>query len=275
MNGTLRSETVWSEANRRRFEHWAWVPPGDGPFPLLVLLHGVYEGGGSCWWHKGQAHETLDRLGLGVVVLMATDTGAELGSGYCDWADGTTLAETHLIEELLPWAAEALPVRGTSRHIAGLSMGGYGALVLALRHPGLFASASSTSGFFDPARLFDFVPEAKDRMWAGDPSGHDVRLLVADGGRRAELRLALDCGTDDVLLDDNRAMHAHLDQLGVPHGYVEHPGGHDWDYWSARVEDHVRFALNLHGPLSPPPPPPPPSPPAPDRSRRDDGGIRP
>lgn len=255
MTGVLRSETVWSEANRRRFEHWAWLPSaeeaGEGPFPLLILLHGVYEAGGSCWWHKGRADETLDRLGLPVVVVMASDTGAELGSGYCDWADGTTRAESHIVDELLSWASETLPVAGASRHVAGLSMGGYGALLLALRHPGVFASASSTSGFFDPTRLFDFVPEAKERMWGADMSGHDVRLLVADERRRAGLRLALDCGTEDALLGDNRAMHARLSELNVEHGYVEHRGDHDWDYWSARVEDHVRFALGLGGPLQP------------------------
>lgn len=248
----LQGHTVWSEVNRRRFEHWSWTPSGhgEGPFPLLLLLHGVYEGGGSCWWLKGSARETLDALDLRVVVLMASDTGAEMGTGYCDWSDGTTRAETHLIDELLPWAETFLPVTGAPRHIAGLSMGGYGALLLALRRPGLFDSASSTSGFFDPARLFEFVPDAARRMW-GDPAGlaaHDVRQLALSPGG---LRMAFDCGADDPLLGANREMHARLDEAGVKHGYVEHPGGHDWDYWSARLADHVRFALDLPTPLAP------------------------
>ncbi|MDQ1445482.1 MAG: putative tributyrin esterase [Acidimicrobiaceae bacterium] len=253
--GRLVGETVWSEANRRRFEHWAWVPEGmgEGPFPLLLLLHGVYDAGGFVWWHKGSARETLDRLGLPVVVLMATDTGAEQGSGYCDWVDGTTRAESHVIDELLQWASWMLPVQGATRHIAGLSMGGYGSLLLALRHPGVFESASSTSGFFSPSRLFDFVPDAATRMW-GDEEGqaaHDVRGLIADRTRREGLRIAFDCGTEDVLLDDNRLMHSRLDELGVEHGYAEHAGGHDWDYWTARLADHVCFALGHDTPLAP------------------------
>jgi putative tributyrin esterase len=254
-DGVLSGHSVWSAANRRRFEVWSWSPSSDDAgarYPLLVLLHGVYDAGGYGWWHKGGAADTLNHLHLPVVVLMATDTGAEQGSGYCDWADGTTKAETHIIDELLPWAAENLPVGG-ERHIGGLSMGGYGAFTLALRHPGLFESASATSAFFDPNRLFNFVDRADVRMWGSDAARdeHDPRLLVRDQARRDGLRLALDCGTEDHLLDQNRAMHRLLDELGVKHGYAEHPGGHDWDYWGARVEDHVRFALDCGGPLQP------------------------
>lgn len=254
MSGALIGETVWSDSNQRRFELWAWVPEGEGPFPLLVLLHGVYDAGGFVWWTKGQAVSTLDGLDVPVVVLMAGDTGAAQGSGYCDWVDGTTRAETYIVDELLPWAAANLPVSPFGpRHIAGLSMGGYGALLLALRHPGLFESASSTSGFFDPVRMFDFIPEASARMW-GDAVGrtaHDVRALIADPARRNGLRLALDCGTADPLIEDNRALHADLDELGVKHGYAEHPGGHEWEYWAAHLADHVRFHLDLGGPLQP------------------------
>lgn len=256
MTGRLVGETVFSAANRRRFEHWAWVPPGEGPFPLLLLLHGVYDAGGFVWWHQGGAVETLERLvGDGhvepAVVVMAGDTGAELGSGYCDWRDGTTQAETYLLRELLPWLAERHRLDGR-RWISGLSMGGYGAYLLALRNPGTFESVTATSGFFDPSRLFDFVPNAGERMW-GDGEGmadHDVFRLVADGARRAGTRFALDCGTDDDLLDQNRRMHDHLDTLGVAHGYAEHPGGHTWEYWAEHLEDHVRFHNQAGGPLT-------------------------
>lgn len=251
-----RGESLWSTANRRRFEHWVWLPEGDGPFPLLLLLHGVYDAGGFVWWQQGRAHETAARLAASgdvppFALLMPGDTGAEQGSGYCDWADGTTAAESYLVDELLPWADEHLPLTG-ERHVTGLSMGGYGAWLFALRHPGLFASATATSGFFDPERLFLFVPDAAERMWAdaGVRAAHDVTRLVADPERRAGLRLALDCGRDDELVDDNRRMRAHLVELGVPHGYAEHAGGHEWGYWRDHFEDHVRFHFGAGGPLA-------------------------
>src|SRR5207302_1004102 len=108
--------------------HWTWLPDrASAGLPLLVLLHGVNDAGGFVWWQKGRAHETAARLvEAGEVppfaLLMAGDTGVEHGSGYCDWADGTTRAETYLIDELLPWArGELAPSR---IHVAGLSMGG-------------------------------------------------------------------------------------------------------------------------------------------------------
>jgi len=250
MREGLLAHTLWSPSNRRRFEHWVWLPPGaHRDLPVVMLLHGVYEGGGFCWPQKGFADLCAARLvAAGEVppfcLVMPGDTGAEQGSGYCDWRDGTTCAETYLVDELLPWVAAELPAGG-ELHIGGLSMGGYGALTLALRHPGVFRSASSTSGFFDPARLFRFVPDAQQRMW-GDGEGmrdHDPRALVTDAERRRDLRIAFDCGTEDELLDQNRDFHALLDGIGVDHSYAERPGGHEWEYWSARLEHHLRFHL--------------------------------
>jgi S-formylglutathione hydrolase FrmB len=258
MREGLAGHSLFSSANRRRLEHWTWMPPGaHRELPVMLLLHGVRDAGGFVWWEKGSADLTAARLvATGELppfcLVMAGDTGAELGSGYCDWADGTTAAETYLMRELLPWIGAELPV-SNARHIAGLSMGGYGALLLALRNPGVFRSASATSGFSDPRRLFDYVPDARRRMWGDDEAlieAHDLTALVADPRRRAGLDLAFDCGTDDPLLAANRAFHAHLDRLGVAHGYVERPGGHEWGYWSARLADHLRFHLAGGGDLA-------------------------
>jgi S-formylglutathione hydrolase FrmB len=123
---------------------------------------------------------------------------------------------------------------------------------LALRNPATFSSVSATSAFFTPERLFRYVPDAAVRMW-GDDGGmqaHDPTLLVADASRRGDMRLALDCGLDDELLDQSRAMHLQLRGLGVDHGYAEHPGAHDWDYWAARIGDHIAFHAGVLGPLS-------------------------
>lgn len=247
--------TLYSVANDRRFVHWLWEPHGDGPFPLLVLLHGVHDGDGSVWWQEGRAHETVaqliaDRTIPPMVVMMPSDTGAGSGSGYCDWVDGTTAAETYLIRELLPWANANLPVMGRP-FVTGLSMGGYGAWMLALRNPGTFASATATSGFFSPRRLFDFVVDNRVRMWASDENeaAHDVTVLVQDLARRQGLRLAFDCGTDDALIDHNRGFRSKLTVAGIAHGWAEHPGGHDWSYWRDHLADHLRFHAGIEGPL--------------------------
>lgn len=230
--------TLYSPSCRRRLPVWTWTPPGNGPFPLLLLLHGVYDADGAGWWTLGRSHEAAAAAARPPVVVMPSDTGAELGSGYCDWADGTTSAETHIVHEVLRWAAAELPV-GRERWASGLSMGGYGAVLLSLRHPGLFDSVASTSGFLDPTRLFDFVPDNSDRMWGSTPQLHDPRALLRSGARPA--RLALDCGIDDDLIVEHRRNARLLQDLGVRHEYAEHPGGHDWNYWHARLPDHLAF----------------------------------
>ena len=257
MREGLRGHTLFSQSNRRRLEHWTWVPPGlTERAPVVILLHGVDEAGGFCWWEKGFADITAARLvAEGSIspfcLVMPGDTGAEHGSGYTDWYDGTTCAETYIMRELLPWIDSELP-SNRRLHIGGLSMGGYGALLLALRNPGVFRSASATSAFFDPLRLFRFVPDAAARIWRDEAArlDHDVCHLVSDESRRAGLRLALDCGLGDHLLDANRDFHAHLQRLGVAHGYVEQPGAHEWDYWGARLGEHLRFHVAGSGDLA-------------------------
>lgn len=252
--GEPSRHSLFSQSNHRRLPVWVWEPPGDGPFPLLLLLHGVYDADGSGWWRLGRAHEAAAALDVPPVVVMPSDTGVELGSGWCDWADGSAAAETHLVDEVLPWAGSTYRLT-RQRWVTGLSMGGYGAVLLALRNPGLFTSVSSTSGFLDPARLFDFVPDAAVRMWGPDGAGrasHDPRSLLATASPHTVPRLALDCGLDDPLLEENRRSSALLDACGVAHGYAEHPGGHDWAYWRERLPDHLAFHSAADGPLTPP-----------------------
>jgi putative tributyrin esterase len=242
-----------SPSNGRRFAVWAWTPPTPGPHPVLLLLHGVLDSGGHGWWMKARAHEAVMRLvdeGLTdpPILIMPTDTGIEAGSAYADWADGSSYAETFLIDELLPWVAETMPTDGR-RWISGLSMGGYGALLLALRNPGLFESASAMSGFADPRRLSFFIPDVETRIWGGDVAPHDVTELIRDPARREGLRIALDCGVEDHLIRDNRAFHAELEAQGIAHSYVEHPGGHTWEYWAEHIADHVLFHAGMDGVL--------------------------
>ena len=247
----LAFHTLWSPANRRRLPLFTWLPPvPEGTaLPLVLLLHGVNDAGGQIWIQEGRAHETAERLvAEGAVppfaLVIASDTLAELGTGYCDWADGTAHAETHLVDEVLPWAEANLDLNG-ERSITGLSMGGYGALLTALRHPGLFGAASSMSGFFDPATHFTFIPDRRERMWGDEArmAEHHVGRLLRDGERRRGLRFGFDCGRDDHLIAENRAMHAELDSAGVEHAYAETAGAHEWSVWRTRLPVHLRFLL--------------------------------
>ncbi len=251
MTASPIGHSLYSQSNGRRLEFWTWASTGSGPFRPLFLLHGVNDAGGFGWWQQGRVHETADQLTATraiepVVLIMASDTGVEHGSAYCDWADGTAASEAHIIHELLPWVRNNLSTHGLPM-IAGLSMGGYGALLLALRHPGTFASASSMSGFFSPRQLLEFAPADPQRMW-GDTARerqHDVQVLVQDKRRSERLRILFDCGTSDGMLSANREFAERLRRLHIAHRYDECPGGHTWEYWKHRFARHLRF----HAPL--------------------------
>lgn len=242
--------SLYSPANDRRFEHWIWTPPGDGPFPVVVLLHGVNDASGFLWWQKGRAQETAARLvGAGSVppflLVMATDGGRGRGSGYVDWADGSAKVETHVTGELLPWIAETFATNGRW-HIAGNSMGGYGAFTLALRNPGVFDSVSAMSAYFSPRSRLSRDPADRFAAMFGDDAGrtaHDPHALVSDVSPRHSLRMAFDCGRDDEMLGENRAFHERLTELGVEHSYRELPGAHQWEYWRDRIGAHLEFHL--------------------------------
>lgn len=246
-----------SRSNRRRFAVWTWTPPGPGPFPALVLLQGVSDAGGHGWWVSGRAHEIvaeMQRSGFAdpPVIIMPTDTGAEHGSAWCDWKDGTTSAETWLVDELVPWIGRSrLPV-DDRRWVTGLSTGGYGALRTALRHPGLFASATGMSTMIHPDQMGIFVPAMPKRIWGSrrEVARNDLAFLVSDPKARKSLRFALDCGADDPLLPANEAFHAELVDRGIAHGYRVRPGDHDWAFWGSGLADHIRFHANVAGGLS-------------------------
>ena len=134
------------------------------------------------------------------------------------------------------------------RCVGGLSMGGYGALRMALGRPDLFASATSHSGALlvaSGAKSSLQGPEL-NRIFGRKPAGSDHDLLeLARRCKKAGTlpKIRIDCGTEDFLLEHNRQYHQHLDKMGIAHEYQEFPGNHNWDYWDL----HVREALDFHG----------------------------
>ena len=223
----------------------AIVPEGlPGPFPVLYLLHGLSDDH-TAWTRFTRLESYVD--GLPLIVVMP-DGGRGF---YTDSRSNPRGAvETFITRDLVGFvdaAFRTIPDR-SGRVVAGLSMGGYGAVKLALKHPGLFSAAVSHSGAlafghrswaeFEPAWGAEFAP-----IFGDDPrGGPDDLFAIAERADRSLLpALRIDCGTEDELIDWNREFHAHLEALGVPHEYAEYPGGHDWGYW----DEHVREALDF------------------------------
>lgn len=242
----LRFATVKSTALGQRADVTLWVPPGadaQRDLPVAILLHGVY---GSHWgWAlNGDAHGSAARLMASgevppMALLMPSDGLWGDGSGYV--RHRTQDFERWIVDELPALAHAAVP--GCSSRspllLAGLSMGGFGAMRLAGKHPRRFAGVAAHSMVTDVAQLDAYVLESR-ADWSTDPRDADVLAALASA-ETALPPLRFDCGVDDPFFDANRALHAALDARGIHHEYAEHPGGHDWPYWSNHVRDTLRF----------------------------------
>ena len=227
------------------------IVPDDkpGPFPVLYLLHGLSDDH-TAWARRSNIERYVQNLPLIVVLPNAersfyTDAKELYKSAY----------ETYLIKDVMGFVDrtfQTIPTRA-GRVIAGLSMGGYGAFKLALKHPDKFCAAVSHSGAVDFARGDftrddDWGHEWSKIMGSHPAGGSDDIFALAETIDRAQLpALRFDCGTEDFLLDHNRALDARLTALGIPHDYVEHPGGHDWPYWNRYVLDTLKFFCPLLG----------------------------
>jgi S-formylglutathione hydrolase FrmB len=237
--------TVKSAALQRRGDLSIFVPPDVTveKLPLVILLHGVY-GSHWAWMFKGGAHRVLTRLmaeeGLPPMMLaMPSDGLWGDGSGYLRHRDADY---AKWITGEVPAAAALVDVRmkGAPQFIAGLSMGGYGALRLGALHADQFQAISAHSSITDFSQLAKFVEEPLTNYDLADEHPLSViECIKANTHRLPPLRF--DCGTSDPLIEPNRKLHRQLEATGIEHGYEEFSGGHEWPYWNEHLADTLRF----------------------------------
>ena len=216
-----------------------FLPEADGPLPVLYLLHGLSDD-----YTRWQRSTSLERYVAGLPLIVVMPDGHR--NFYCnDPRPGGSAYEDHIVKDVVDLVDRTLPTirsrRG--RAIAGLSMGGYGAMMLAMRHPDMFSAACSHSGalFFAHARRAKRpgVQAFADALPARKYDCFSLARKLKKGRHRLALRL--DCGLDDKLLASNREFHAHLGRLGIDHEYAEYPGSHNWGYWDEHIQQTLEF----------------------------------
>ena len=216
----------------------ALVPEGKkGPFPVLYLLHGMSDNY-TAWMRRTSTERYVQDLPL-IVIMPDGDR-----SFYCDAVNRPTWKyDTFMSSDLVNFVDETFQtIRSREgRAVAGLSMGGYGAMKLSLGHPDIYCAGISYSGAplaGSRNETPEWSPSADWKAIFGASSkgtDNDV-LALAERINRADLpALWIDCGVDDFLIEDNRKFHAYLQSLEIPHEYVEKPGAHGWEYWDDAI----------------------------------------
>jgi putative tributyrin esterase len=239
-----RDDAVASAALGRTMKYRVLLPAdyatSGGQYKTLYLLHGLT--GDYMDW---STRTDLARIAHGLPLVIVMPDGEN--AWYTNAADKGPRFEDYIADDLLKDVESKYRVIRSryGRAIAGLSMGGYGALKIALKRPTVFAAAggfSSALGVTDPA-FGDRMPAYRDQLLKiYGPPGSETRaandiLLVADKARpESAPAIYFDCGTSDGLITSNRDLAAVLQKRAFDYEYHEVAGAHTWDYWSRRME---------------------------------------
>jgi diacylglycerol O-acyltransferase / trehalose O-mycolyltransferase len=233
-------------------------------WPVLYLLHGV----GDSWQDWSERTDVVEFAQQFPVIVVMPDGGNTPDAGwYSDWRDGSRQWESFHVNVLVPWVDANYRTLGDGhRMIAGFSMGGFGAMSYAARHPGMFKVAAAFSGIVDtmyayPASgpFFDALHERlgtpDERVWGDqleneevwrdhNPTDRAAALKGTDlflyGGMGAPTGAAGDNPekpvnylTEHFIYQTNLSFTRALDAAGVTYKADFHPGYHDWPYFEA------------------------------------------
>jgi S-formylglutathione hydrolase FrmB len=241
---TLRTDAVAGDTRVR-----VLLPAGYAHshhrYPVLYLLHGALNGE-EAWTQQGDAEAIT--AGLPLIVVMP-DSGQ--GGGYADWfnggAGGPPQWERYHVDQLIPFidARYRTVARRSGRAVAGLSMGGFGAMSYAARHPDRFVAAAAFSGAVDTNHPLDIAITGDEPF--GPRATQEIRwrarnpwdLAVNLRGLRLVVRTGDGAATNDivetVVHQMNVSFHDRLNRFGIDHVWDDYGAGtHTWPYWPSR-----------------------------------------
>jgi len=237
-------------------------------YPIVYLLHGFGDNDMG-WMQFGEANmiadEAIAARQIPAMILAMPDGGI---SWYINNFDKSVRYEDFFFKEFVPYIESTYRVRPEKRYrgVAGLSMGGFGTLVYALKHPDMFAACAAFSAGI---RTEEEIIAMDEKHWAR------MHAVVYGPGRQGKARITrhyldnnplyivqntdpeklkgvriyLDCGDDDFLYKGNSAFHTLLRDLHIPHEYRVRDGGHQWSYWRSGLPDGLKFiGTSFHQP---------------------------
>ena len=227
--------------------------PKSGKFPVVWLLHGLSDDD-SCWRDFTSISRYARELGFAVVM---PDAGR---SFYADMACGPRYW-TFISEELPALCRSLFPLSSKKEEnfVAGLSMGGYGALKLALNYPERYAGVAAFSAVADirswieNKAVQDVVLGLEMKMTFNsmdDISNNNCdlfELLDKHAALKTELPAMFHaCGEDDFLISHNRKFRDRMQALGFErYTYLEEPGVHNWEFWDRNILRALNFFKEL------------------------------
>lgn len=227
-------------------------------YPVVYLLHG-YSDNETSWIQFGEINSQLDKAiaeqTIPPMIIIMPDGGV---SFYVNNYKNDVRWEDMFIQEFIPYIESIYRIRKERnyRALAGLSMGGYGSIVLSLKHPDLFGSyAAFSSALFTDDKIIKMSEDAYKIYGKifGDSLKGELRIneswkknnpfyIVKNNPEQFKnIGMYLDCGDDDRLTNGNCMFHLLLKELNVNHQFIVRDGEHNWQYWRTGIIPGLRF----------------------------------
>lgn len=229
-------------------------------YPVVYLLHGLNDNEVG-WIQFGEANRIADECiangEIPPMILVMPDGGV---SYYINSFDGKVKYEDFFMNEFIPFIEKKYRIHAEKKYrgISGLSMGGYGTVILALKYPEKFVACAA----FSPVLFSEtFMKQADDKKFNsyyaplfGSYEKGVKRLTdhyrknnpfdftkAKEKGAYNDLKIYIDCGDDDYLTDDNCLFNIQLNQLEIKHEFRMRDGAHTWSYWRSGLPNGLKF----------------------------------
>jgi enterochelin esterase-like enzyme len=223
-------------------------------YPVLYLLHGAGDDH-TGWIQFGEVKSITDKANKNgvstsmIIVMPDAQTGK---IGYFNDIDQKWNYEDFFFKEFLPFIEKKYRIKSEKKYraIAGLSMGGGGAFIYALRHPEMFSSACPLSGYMGETSYSDFYEKnmekceklTREKVFNYYSNHNSLSIIQNQTDENLKsVRWYIDCGDNDFLYEGNSLVHIALKKRGVPHEYRVRDGAHNWTYWRSALPEVLKF----------------------------------
>ncbi|RYY60237.1 MAG: esterase family protein [Chitinophagaceae bacterium] len=229
-------------------------------YPVVYLLHGLSDDN-TGWLQFGEINRLVDKaIEEGTIPPMIIVMPDADSTFYINSYDGKEKFEDFFVKEFIPSVEKTYRIKADRRYrgVAGLSMGGFGALIYAFKHPDLFSASAGLSAAVVEDKSIKSMPDGMYKGVFGPIYGRDLQgearitafykdnsiLPVVENTSAADLkkvRYWIDCGDDDFLTTGNSLLHIALVEKQVPHEFRVRDGAHTWEYWRTGIIPALEF----------------------------------
>ena len=260
----IEQKTVASKILNKDVKYTIYLPPdytsSDRTYPVVYLLHG-YTDDNTGWLQFGEINRYADKaIAEGTIPPMIIAMPNGDSSFYINSYDGKEKYEDFFIKEFMPSIEKTYRIKAEKKYrgVAGLSMGGYGSLIYALKYDELFAASAPLSAAVwsddeiinmseeqwieTNGQLFGRDLKGKDRLTKAWYSNSILKIIETKSVEDLKkVRYWIDCGDEDFLSIGNCLLHIALIDKKVPHEFRVRDGVHNWTYWRTGITDALQF----------------------------------